>query len=62
MGDISKDINLEEYLIWLKNERFRIECADDFAYTNGKIAAIDETIRSVEQEIKKKLKYVVSNA
>ena len=53
MGDISKDINLEEYLIWLKNERFRIECADDFAYTNGKIDAIDETIRSVEQEIKK---------
>ena len=53
MGDISKQIDLEEYLAWLKAERYRIECADDFAYTNGKIASIDDTIRSVEKVIKK---------
>ncbi len=53
MGDISKQIDLEEYLAWLKSERYRVECADDFAYTNGKITAINETIKKVEQEIKK---------
>jgi len=40
--------DLDDYINKLKQERKWIEIADDFAYTNGKIKAIDKKIREAE--------------
>lgn len=48
LKDLQKD--LED----LKQKRFEIACSDDFAYTNGKIKAIDAEIIRINQQILEK--------
>lgn len=45
---------LQQKLEDLKQKRFEIACSDDFAYTNGKIKAIDAEINRIKQQILEK--------
>lgn len=42
---------LHKELISLEQEKFRIECADNFAYSNGRIGMINDEIRAVRNDI-----------
>ena len=45
---------LQQKLKNLKQKRFEVACSDDFAYTNGKIKAIDAEINRIKQQILEK--------
>lgn len=55
-----EQLDLEEYIKQhvlldnikqLEHERLRIELSDDFAYTNGKLGAINELIREARKKL-----------
>ena len=46
-----EQLDLEVYIKQLEHERLRIELSDDFAYTNGKLGAINELIREARKKL-----------
>lgn len=45
---------LKENLEYWKKEHFRMQCADDFYYSNGGWTSTERTIDAYEQELKKR--------
>lgn len=45
---------LKEHLEYWKNEHFRMQCADDFYYSNGGWESTERTIRAYEDELRKR--------
>jgi len=48
---MKQQLDLEEYIKQLEHERLRVELSDDFAYTNGKLGAINELIREARKKL-----------
>lgn len=45
---------LKEKLEYWKDEHFRMQCADDFYYSNGGWESTERTIRAYEDELRKR--------